>query len=109
MIRSRIIEVDRAFYETKTEKSHIEIQISLRIAGDRSYVMKSGNFFLHRHDIVSRWIQCAKAFGERESSFCAAVPISSHVTIALTAASVASIAMINLKACTNNSRFDKNG
>jgi hypothetical protein len=47
MIRSRIIEVDGAFYETKAEKSHIEIQISLRIAGDRSDVMKSRNFAVH--------------------------------------------------------------
>ena len=103
MIRSRIIKIDRAFYETKTEKSHIEVQISLRIAGDRSHVMKSGNFFLHRHHIVSTSIQSAKAFGAREYSFCAAVPMRSHATIALTTASVAPIAMISLKACTKDS------
>ena len=50
MIRSRIIKIDCAFYETKTEKSHIEIQISLRIAGDRSDVMKSRDFAIHQGD-----------------------------------------------------------
>ena len=48
MIAPRIIEIDGAFYETKTEKSHIEIQISLRIAGDRSNVMKTMNFAFHK-------------------------------------------------------------
>src|SRR5207248_8980892 len=97
MIRTRIIEVDGPFYETETEKSHIEVQVSLRIARDRSHMMKSVNFLLSSHHIVSKWIQSAKAFG-REFSFCPAVPMRTHATIALTAASVAPIAMINLKA-----------
>jgi hypothetical protein len=47
MIRSGIIEIDRSFDEPKTEESHIEIQIWLRIACDCSYVVKSANFVLH--------------------------------------------------------------
>src|SRR6266513_6552992 len=50
MIRSRIIEIDRAFHEAKTEKSHIEVQVSLRIAGDRSHMVKSGNL-VHQHNV----------------------------------------------------------
>jgi hypothetical protein len=50
MIRSRIIEIDGAFHETKAEKPHIEVQISLRIAGNRSDVMKSGDFAIHQGD-----------------------------------------------------------
>ena len=47
MVRSRIIKIDCALYEAKTEKSHIEVQIPLRIAGDRSHMVKSGNFRVH--------------------------------------------------------------
>jgi len=50
MIRSRIIEIDRAFHETKAEKPDIKIEVPLRIAGDRSHVMKSGNFAVHQGD-----------------------------------------------------------
>jgi hypothetical protein len=50
MIRSRIIKIDGAFYETKTEKAHIEVQVPLRIAGDRSDVMKSRDFAIHQGD-----------------------------------------------------------
>src|SRR4029450_6394657 len=105
MIRSRVIKIDGAFYETKAEKSHIEVQVPLRIAGDRSHMVKSWNCFLHRHHIVGKWIQSAKAFGARECSFCAAEPMRSHATIALTTASVAPIAMISLKECTKDSQI----
>ena len=39
--------------QLETKNLHIEVQISLRIGGDRSHVMKAGDFFLHRHYIVS--------------------------------------------------------
>src|SRR5947208_7047532 len=104
MIRTRIIEVDGPFYETETEKSHIEVQVSLRIARNRSHMMKSVNCFRHSHHIVRKWIQSAKAFGRREFSFCPAVPMRTHAAIALTAASIAPIAMISLKACTKEDR-----
>src|SRR4030095_714463 len=64
---------------------------------------KPGNSLLHMHHIVGRWTQSTKAFGGCEYSFCPAVPMRSHATMALTAASVAPIAMISLKACTNDS------
>jgi hypothetical protein len=47
MIRSEIVEIDGAFDETQTEKSNIKIQIPLRIARDRSDMMKSANFVFH--------------------------------------------------------------
>jgi hypothetical protein len=47
MIRSRIVEIDGAFDETQTEKSHIKIEIPLRIARDRSDMMKATNFNIH--------------------------------------------------------------
>ena len=50
MIRSRIIKIDRAFHETKAEKSHIEVQVPLRIARDRSHMVKSRDFAIHQRD-----------------------------------------------------------
>ena len=50
MVRSRIIEIHRAFHEPQTEKPDIKIEVRLRIAGDRSDVMKSGDFAIHQGD-----------------------------------------------------------
>src|SRR5215471_3444944 len=47
MVRSRIIKIYRALNKTQTEKSDIKIEVPLRIAGDRSDVMKSRNFVIH--------------------------------------------------------------
>ena len=47
MVRSRIVKIDRALDETQTEKRHVKIEVPLRIAGDRSDVMQSGNFAVH--------------------------------------------------------------
>ena len=47
MITSRIVEIDRALDETQPEKSHVKIEVPLRIAGYRSNVMKSANFVFH--------------------------------------------------------------
>ena len=100
---SRIIKVDGELNEAQAEEADIKIEVSLRIAGDRSHMMKSGNFFRHRCHIVSKRIQSAKAFGGRGYFFCPAVPMRIQATMALTAASVAPIAMISLKACTKDS------
>ena len=48
MIRSRIIKVHRALNESQTEKPDIKVEVPLRIAGDRSDVMQSGNFAVHQ-------------------------------------------------------------
>ena len=48
MVRSRIIKIHRAFHETKTEKPDVKIEVPLRIAGDRSDVMKSRDFTVHQ-------------------------------------------------------------
>jgi hypothetical protein len=48
MITSRIVEIDCALDETQTEKSHVKIEVPLRIAGDRSNVMKATNFAFHK-------------------------------------------------------------
>jgi hypothetical protein len=48
MIGSRIVEIDGAFDETQTEKPDIKIEVPLRIAGDRSDVMKSTNLVVHQ-------------------------------------------------------------
>src|SRR5207249_4062606 len=47
MVRSRIVKIDGAFDETQTERPDIEIEIPLRIAGDRGNVMQSRNFGVH--------------------------------------------------------------
>ena len=62
MIRSRIIEIDRAFYEAKTEKSHIEIQIPLRIAGDSSDMVKPRDVRVHKRYIVTRFALIRESF-----------------------------------------------
>jgi len=48
MITSRVVEIDGALDETQTEKSDIKIEVPLRIAGDRSNVMKATNFVFHQ-------------------------------------------------------------
>ena len=48
MVRSRIVKIDGTLHETQTEKPDIKIEIPLRIAGDRSDVMKSRNFAVHQ-------------------------------------------------------------
>src|SRR5215217_5045820 len=48
MVRSWIIKIHCAFDETQTEKPDIKIEIPLRIARDRSDVMKSRNFAVHQ-------------------------------------------------------------
>src|SRR5438477_12234654 len=100
MVGTRIIEVDGPFYETETEKSHIEVQVSLRIARNRSHMMKSVNCYRHSHHIVSKWIQSAKAFGRREFSFCTSDQMRTNAAIALNAASIAPNTKITIKACT---------
>ena len=50
MVRSRIIKIHRAFDETQTEKPDIKIEVPLRIARDRSDVMKSRDFTVHQAD-----------------------------------------------------------
>src|SRR5439155_11537031 len=47
MITARIIEIDRALDQTQPEQSDVEIQVTLRIAGNSGDVMKSGNFIIH--------------------------------------------------------------
>src|SRR5438105_4785861 len=53
MIRSWIIEVDRAFNETQSEKSAIKVQSALRIARNRRNVVKSGDRWIHASSPVS--------------------------------------------------------
>src|SRR6266480_7139731 len=48
MVRSGIIKIHRALHESQTEKPDIKIQIPLRIARDRSDVMKSRDFTVHQ-------------------------------------------------------------
>ena len=48
MVRSRIIKIHRALHETQTEKPDIKIEVPLRIARDRSDVMKSRDFTVHQ-------------------------------------------------------------
>jgi hypothetical protein len=48
MVRSRIIKIHRAFDETQAKNPDIKIEIPLRIARDRSDVMKSRDFTVHR-------------------------------------------------------------
>ena len=48
MVSSRIIKIHRALHETQTEKPDIKIEVPLRIAGDRSDVMKSRDFIVHQ-------------------------------------------------------------
>jgi hypothetical protein len=47
MVRSRIVKIDGALYETQTEKRDVKIEVPLRIAGDRSDVMQSRNLTVH--------------------------------------------------------------
>jgi hypothetical protein len=47
MVRSRIVKIDGALDETQTEQPGIEIEVPLRIAGDRSDVMQSRNFAVY--------------------------------------------------------------
>ena len=48
MVRSRIIKIHRALHETQTKKPDIKIEVPLRIARDRSDVMKSRDFAVHQ-------------------------------------------------------------
>jgi hypothetical protein len=50
MVRSRIIKIHRALHETQTKKPDIKIEVPLRIARDRSDVMKSRDFIVHQDD-----------------------------------------------------------
>src|SRR5262245_27637314 len=50
MVGSRVIKIHRALDETQTEKPDVKIEVPLRIAGDRSDVMKSRNFSVHQGD-----------------------------------------------------------
>src|SRR4029077_14484907 len=50
MVRSRIIKIHRALHETQTEKPDIKIEVPLRIARDRSDVIKSRDFIVHQDD-----------------------------------------------------------
>src|SRR4029453_14509273 len=54
MVRSRIIKIHRALNETQTEKPDIKIEVPLRIARDRSDVMKSRDFAVHQGDEAVR-------------------------------------------------------
>jgi hypothetical protein len=54
MVRSRIIKIHRAFDETQTKKPDIKIEVPLRIARDRSNVMKSRDFDVHQGDEAVR-------------------------------------------------------
>ena len=47
VICPRVIEVDGALNEAQTEHQDIKIQVSLRIACDRCYVVEPANFALH--------------------------------------------------------------
>src|SRR5438132_10066733 len=48
MIRSRIVEINGAFDETQTQKSHIKIEVPLRIARDSGHMVKSANLVIHQ-------------------------------------------------------------
>jgi hypothetical protein len=48
MVRSRIIKIHCALEETQTEKPDIKVQVPLRIARNRSDVMKSRDFSVHQ-------------------------------------------------------------
>jgi hypothetical protein len=50
MVRSRIIKIHSALNETQTEKPDIKIEVPLRIACDRSDVMKSRDSIVHQDD-----------------------------------------------------------
>jgi len=44
MITSRVVVIDGLFDETQSERADIEIEVSLRIAGDGRYVMEARDF-----------------------------------------------------------------
>jgi hypothetical protein len=48
MVRSRVIKIHCALDETQTKKPDIKIKVPLRIARDRSDVMKSWDFDVHQ-------------------------------------------------------------
>jgi hypothetical protein len=50
MIGSRIIKIHRALHETQAKKPDIKIEVPLRIARNRSDVMKSRDFAVHQGD-----------------------------------------------------------
>ena len=64
MVRSGIIKIHRALDETQTEKANVKIQIPLRIARDRSDVMKAWNFAAHQGDDNIRFNGRGKSGGE---------------------------------------------
>src|SRR6266568_9680268 len=53
VIGSWIIEVNRAFNKTQSEKPDIKVQRALRIALNRSHVMESGDGWIHASSRVS--------------------------------------------------------
>ena len=57
MITSWIIEIDRAFDESQTEKADIKVEVPLRIAGNCGDVMKAANFVFHQATITSFVVQ----------------------------------------------------
>ena len=54
MVRSGVVEIDRALDETKAEDASVEIQIPLGIAGDSGDVMNAGGLETHRAAIPER-------------------------------------------------------
>ena len=63
MIASRIVKIHSAFNETQTEKSHVKIEVPLRIAGNRSNVMKSANFVFHQTTMSDLVVQLVATRG----------------------------------------------
>src|SRR5881397_84226 len=69
MISARIIEIDRAFDQTQPEQSDVEIQVTLRIAGNSGDVMKSGDFLVHGGHTEFISISTREIFRSQESIF----------------------------------------
>src|SRR5204862_6633375 len=57
MITSWVIEINRAFDESQTEKADIKVEVPLRIAGNCGDVMKAANFVFHQATITSFVVQ----------------------------------------------------
>src|SRR5207247_10397432 len=124
MKSSEIVEIDCALNQTHPKQSNIEIQVALRVAGDSSDVMKSGDSLPHRYHTVTMLTSTRESSPRDESvrladfptlifskrnhgpanvAFRVAVPMRSNAPIALTPASVAPIPMTHLKAYTKDS------
>lgn len=59
MVCRRIVEIDRALYQSHAEYAGIEVEVALRIAGDRRDVMDAGRCECH-----GRWEMTLSLIGK---------------------------------------------